>query len=71
MEPVEIYTKEGCPYTRGLKRKLEHDGLPYVAYDVLEDPTRMQKMLALNGQRREVPTIIWPGKSVKVGFHGT
>ncbi len=71
MKPVEIYTKEGCPYTRGLKRKLEHDGLSYVTYDVLEDPTQMQEMLALNGQRREVPTIVWPGKGVKVGFHGT
>lgn len=71
MKPVEIYTKEGCPYTRGLKRKLEHDGLSYVTYDVLEDPTQMQAMLALNGQRREVPTIVWPGKGVKVGFHGT
>jgi glutaredoxin len=71
MKPVEIYTKEGCPYTRGLKRKLEHDGLSYVTYDVLKDPTWMQKMLALNEQQREVPTIVWPDKGVEVGFHGT
>lgn len=71
MKPVKIYTKEGCPYTRGLRRKLEHDSLSYVTYDVLEDPTRLQEMLALNGQRREVPTIVWPSKGVEVGFHGT
>lgn len=71
MDRVEIYTKEGCPYTWALKRKLEHDGLSYVTQDVLTDPTRMQEMLALNGQRREVPTIVWPDKGVEVGFHGT
>jgi len=71
LKPVEIYTKEGCPYTRAVKRKLEHDGLSYILYDVLKDPTWMRKMLALNGQRREVPTIVWPGKGVEVGFHGT
>ena len=71
LKPVEIYTKEGCPYTRGLRQKLEHDGLSYVTYDVLEDPTRLPEMLDLNGQRRKVPTIVWPDKGVEVGFHGT
>ena len=71
MKSVEIYTREGCPYTQALKRKLEHDGLSYVTHDVLKDPARMQEMLALNGQRREVPTIVWPDKGVEVGFHGT
>ncbi|HIQ04524.1 MAG TPA: glutaredoxin family protein [Anaerolineae bacterium] len=71
MKPVEIYSKEGCPYTGGLKRKLEHDGLAYVAYDVLREPARMQEMLLLNGGRRAVPTIVWPDKGVEVGFHGT
>jgi hypothetical protein len=54
-----------------LKRKLENDGLSYVTYDVLEDSTWMQEMLALNGRRRKVPTIVWPDKGVEVGFHGT
>ena len=71
MKPVEIYTNEGCPYTRGLIRRLKHDGLFYITYDVLKDPIRMQEMLALNGQRRAVPTIVWPDRGIEVGFHGT
>lgn len=71
MKPVEIYSKQGCPYTRGLIRKLEHDGLSYITHDVLKDPIRMQEMLALNGRRRAVPTIVWPDEGVEVGFHGT
>ena len=38
VECVQVYTKQGCPYTQGLIRKLEHNGLPYIRYDVLKDP---------------------------------
>ena len=61
-EPVKLYTKEACPYSRGLIRKLEHDGVRYVTYDVQRDGVRLAEMLALNGGRRAVPTIIWPEK---------
>jgi len=67
---VEIFSKPGCPYTRVLKHKLEHDGMPYVEYDVLSDPLTMQRMLALNGWQRKVPTIVM-GDQVIIGFHGS
>lgn len=70
MKPVEIYSKEGCPYTRALKRKLEHDGVTYVEYDVLKDPAKMYEMLLLNGGQGKMPTIVWPDKGVEIGFHG-
>ena len=69
--PVKIYTKEGCPFTRGLQRRLEQDGLPYVTCDVLRDPAQMQEMLSLNGGRRAVPTSVWPDGDVQVGFQGS
>lgn len=70
MQLVEIYSKEGCPYTRALKRKLEHDGVAYVEYDVLKDPAKLYQMLLLNGDQWKVPTIVWPDKGVEIGFHG-
>lgn len=66
---VEIFSKPGCPYTRGLKRKLEHDQVTYVEYDVQSDPAMLQLMLKLNGGQRNVPTVR-QGDQVTVGFHG-
>jgi len=70
MKPVEIYSKEGCPYSRALKRKLDHDGVTYVEYDVLKDQAKLYEMLLLNGDQWKVPTIVWPDKGVEIGFHG-
>ena len=70
-EPLKEYMKETCPYSRGLIRKLEHDGVDYVKYDVQQAATRLEEMLALNGGRRAVPTVIRPNKGVEVGLHGT
>ena len=66
---VEIFSKPTCPYTRGLRRKLEHDRVTYVEYDVQSDPAMLQLMLKLNGGRRSVPTVR-QGDQVTVGFHG-
>jgi len=70
-EPVTVYVKEACPYSRSLIRKLAHDGVRYVAYDVQQDAGRLAEMLAVNGGRRAVPTIVWPDEGVEVGFGGT
>jgi glutaredoxin len=66
---VEIFSKPTCPYTRGLKRKLEHDRVSYVEYDVQSDPAKLKLMLELNGGQRNVPTVR-QGDQVTVGFHG-
>ena len=66
---VEVYSKPTCPYTRALRRKLEHDKTPFVEYDVEADRDRMRVMLELNGGVRNVPTVR-QGQSVTVGFHG-
>jgi mycoredoxin len=66
---VEIFSKPTCPYTRGLKRKLEHDGITYVEYDVQSDPAKLKLMLELNGGQRNVPTV-HQDDQVTVGFHG-
>jgi glutaredoxin len=66
---VEIFSKPTCPYTRGLRRKLEHDRVTYVEYDVQSDPAKLRLMLELNGGQRNVPTVR-QGDQVTVGFHG-
>ncbi len=70
-EAVEVYGTRACPYTRALLRKLDNEGREYVSYDVQEERRRLKEMLAMNGGRREVPTIVWPDKGVEVGFNGT
>lgn len=70
-EPVKVFVKETCPYSRALIRKLEHDGVEYVKYDVEQNTVGLDEMLALNGGQRAVPTIVWPEKGVEVGFQGT
>ena len=66
---VEIFSKPTCPYTRGLRRKLDHDRVTYVEYDVQSDPAKLKLMLELNGGQRNVPTVR-QGDEVTVGFHG-
>ena len=66
---VEVYSKPTCPYTRALRRKLEHDKMTFVEYDVETDRDRLRIMLELNGGVRNVPTVR-QGQSVTVGFHG-
>ena len=70
-EPIKVYGKRGCPYTRALLRKLDNEDRQHESYDVEQEPRRLHEMLMLNGGRGEVPTIVWPDKGVEVGFHGT
>ena len=66
---IEVFIKPDCPYCQALKHKLEHDGMPYVDHNVQADPDALQRMLALNGGRHNVPTLRM-GDQVTVGFHG-
>jgi len=48
-EPIKVYGKRGCPYTRALLRRLDHEDRSYVPYDVENEPRRLHEMLMLNG----------------------
>jgi len=69
MPDIQIYTKPGCPHCAGAKADLQHRGVPYVEHNVLADPDALKRMLALNGGRRHVPTLV-EGDKVTVGFDG-
>jgi glutaredoxin 3 len=66
---VTLYTKPGCPYCAAAKDDLQRRGLRYTEHNVKADPAALRRMLELNGDRRQVPTIV-QGDLVSVGFNG-
>lgn len=69
MTHVTLYTKPGCPYCAAARDDLQQRGIGYSEHNVQADPAALRQMLALNGNRRQVPTIV-QGDHVTVGFHG-
>lgn len=69
MSEATIYTKPGCPYCAAAKDDLEQRGIRYAEHNVKADPVALRRMLELNGNRRQVPTVVH-GDRVTVGFHG-
>lgn len=69
MSDVTIYTKQGCPYCAAAKDDFQRRGIPYVEHNVKKDRAALRQMLELNGNRRQVPTIV-QSDQVTVGFGG-
>jgi glutaredoxin 3 len=69
MSDVTIYTKPGCPYCAAAKDDLQQRGIRYNEHNVKANRAALRRMLEMNGNRRQVPTIVEGGK-VTVGFHG-
>ncbi len=69
-EPVVIYGKDGCPYTRAALDDYQGRGVPVTYLDVKRDPAAMQAFLELSGGERSVPLIVDRGR-VSVGFGGS
>jgi len=56
MKKVEIYTKSYCPFCRRAKELLRIKDVPFIEYDVTEDPVKEQEMRERSG-RQTVPEI--------------
>ena len=69
MDEVTIFTKPGCPHCAAAKDDLQRRGVQYTEYNVRDDPAALRRMMELNGNRRNVPTLVEGGR-VTVGFHG-
>ena len=69
MSDVTLYTKPGCPYCAAAKDDLQQRGIQYTEHNVQADRAALHRMLELNGNRRQVPTLVQRGQ-VTVGFHG-
>ena len=69
MSDITIYTKPGCPYCAAAKDDLQQRGVHYSEHNVKADQSALRDMLKLNGNRRQVPTIVQDGRAT-VGFNG-
>jgi glutaredoxin len=69
MSDVTLYTKPGCPYCAAAMDDLQKRGIQYTEHNVQADQAALRRMLELNGNRRQVPTLVQGGQ-VTVGFHG-
>lgn len=56
MNRVEIYTKGYCPYCQRAKELLQGKNVPFIEYDVSDDPSKEQEMRQRSG-RQTVPEV--------------
>lgn len=70
LDEVIIFAKPGCPFCAAAKESFHKRGVTFTEYDVLADQNARERMLALNGGKRAVPTILQGGR-VTIGFGGS
>lgn len=63
---VEIYSTPTCPWCKRAKDYLIEKGVHFTDYNVIEDPSKLQEMVNVTGQRG-VP-VIRIGDKIIVGF---
>ena len=70
LDEITIFTKPGCPFCAAAKDDFRKRGVEFTEHNVLADGEARKRMLALNGGKRAVPTIVEDGR-VRVGFNGS
>jgi len=68
-DPVVIYGKDSCGYTRAAREEYGARGIPISYHDVTRDPAAMARFLELSGGERRVPLIVDRGRVI-VGWGG-
>jgi len=66
-----IFGKDACPYTQAALDDYKGRGVQVEYFNVKKSARDLDRMLALNGGRRRVPTIVAEDGTVTVGFGGT
>ncbi|MBC5807703.1 MAG: glutaredoxin, partial [Candidatus Eremiobacteraeota bacterium] len=64
------YGTASCPHTAELRDDLEWRAQEFVEYDVDNDHTALQRMLALTGGNRMVPVLVQDGRVEQIGWRG-
>lgn len=62
--PVEIYSKDYCPYCTKAKVLLDTLGISYTEYDITRDAERQAEMLTRRPSARTVPQIFINGAGI-------
>jgi mycoredoxin len=60
MAALTMYSTPWCGYCVRLKVQLDRDGIPYREVDIERDPAAAERVMAVNGGNRTVPTIELP-----------
>lgn len=61
---ILIYTKPGCPNCDTAAALLVQRGLPFTEVDIEQDPARLQALVALHPQARQMPQVFIDGQRV-------
>lgn len=70
MAKLELYGTASCPYTEEMREWLEWKRSDFTEYDVEEDPSARERLLALAQGQNSVPVLVEDGRVVQIGWHG-
>ena len=70
MAKLELYGTASCPYTQEMREWLEWKRSDFTEYDVEEDPSARERLLALAQGQSSVPVLVEDGRVVQIGWHG-
>jgi glutaredoxin len=67
---LELFGTASCPYTQEMREWLEWKRSEFVEYDVDQDLSARERLLALAHGPASVPLLVEDGRVVQVGWHG-
>jgi glutaredoxin 3 len=67
---VEIFGKDGCPYTQSARDHYAAEHIPFQYINVKKNAADLDRMLTHSKGARRVPVIV-DGDTVTIGFGGT
>ena len=70
MAKLELYGTASCPYTQEMREWLEWKRSDFTEYDVEEDPSARERLLALAQGQSSVPVLVEDGRVAQIGWHG-
>ena len=67
---LELFGTKACPYTAQLREDLQWRRVPFVEFDVEDDPQALERMMRLCGGGRSVPVLVAEESVVQIGYEG-
>jgi glutaredoxin len=67
---LELFGMVSCPYTREMREWLEWKGSEFFEYDIEEDRSARERLLALAPGQGAVPVLVEDGRVIQVGWQG-
>nr|WP_093521506.1 glutaredoxin 3 [Stigmatella erecta] len=64
MDPITLYTKSTCPFSKKAKQLLDGKGIPYEEIAIDLAPSKRDEMIAVSGGRTTVPQIFIAGRHI-------